>query len=70
MALTKTSTNHSSAAKVVVALGVPRLRLLLCLVLFSLISTKNMMVEGKLATCKTRFTKKTQDDYCTKFGVM
>ena len=25
--------------------------------------------EAKVANCKTRFTKKTSNDYCTKFGV-
>ena len=26
------------------------------------------VVEGKLASCKTRFTRKMDSDYCTKFG--
>ena len=26
------------------------------------------VVEGKLGECRTRFTKKMDSDYCTKFG--
>lgn len=33
-----------------------------------LLLSMNGIVEGKLAVCKTRFTKKMDTEYCTKFG--
>ena len=40
--------------------------------LLSLICTMQTLnyASAKVANCKTRFTKKTHSDYCTKFGVM
>lgn len=43
------------------------LKLTLLSLAILLLSTQSL-VEGKLVECKSRFTKKMNHDYCTKFG--
>ena len=36
--------------------------------LFLLLTQEKNMVEGKIVTCKNRFSKRQTIEYCTKFG--
>ena len=40
----------------------------LLLMLFLLLTQEKNMVEGKIVTCKNRFSKRQTIEYCTKFG--